>query len=90
MARYQLRARGVFDSTTQAILLPDISNAAWRDYLSWVAAGNRPDPIPPVVVRPSFDPVKQAAIIRDYKKMERVRNAKTFEDIKAILMESRL
>ncbi len=90
MARYQLRDRGVFDSTTQAILLPDISNAAWRDYLSWVAAGNTPDPIPTQTRVPQLDPLKQAAILRAIKKRERIKNAKTIEDIKAILMESRL
>lgn len=38
--RYQLLKVGVRDHQTKEDVLPDRSNAAWREYQAWVTAGN--------------------------------------------------
>ncbi len=50
MAKYQLKdgTNGVKD-TEQGMDIPkDMGNRYWRKYQAWLAAGNTPDPVPPL------------------------------------------
>jgi hypothetical protein len=53
MARYELRAIGVYDNTA-ARHITRSDGMEWAAYRAWLLAGNEPDPMPaPVVVPPT-------------------------------------
>lgn len=49
MVRYQVLATGgVFDHTVRSVVAPNLSSQEWKDYQSWLTAGNTP--LPPSTV----------------------------------------
>lgn len=63
MADYKLtNGTEIIRISDGAIIPPDVKNIDYQEYLSWVAAGNTPDPVP----EPTLDE-QAAAIEASYK-----------------------
>lgn len=61
MAAYQLLAGGgVVRAADGAAIPADVRNADWRDYLTWVAAGNTADAAQSVTIAKRLDAVLES------------------------------
>lgn len=64
MARYKIRAAGgVIDQDNGgALVKPDKSSPAWREYLQWRKAGNAPDPADAPAPGPAPEPIDYSSL----------------------------
>lgn len=64
MGKYRITPSGVCNTENGALIPNDSKNKDWREYLAWIADGNKPDPYVPAVPFVDENEVKIQAELR--------------------------